>query len=431
MKKPYKGTLFKRGPVYWIDLRHKNADGKFVRIRLSLDVTTEAEAVKVATERTQELLLRGEAAKLEKVLSDRVVDLRTAADRINKGRNRTMLADGWEKFPYMESVRGNTRRPLREKQVRNNQQFWRLFVAWMAKARPESVYMEQVTAGDALAYSNHCRNKAGLSARSCNHRVEIARVIFDLSGITPNPFSGIKRWKEENEGRDCLQMDELRRILDTATGELRVLIVLGALTGMRLGDCANLRWRDIRDGRISKTTSKAGKPVSLTIEPALVATLAILPAPSDKNAYVLPEIAATYARDATAISKRIRQLFEACGVEVVEQAAGRVKAISRRGFHSLRATFVTMAAKNNVPTQLIAGWIGHSDQVDKLYQKFGNADRDARIGAALAPVAALVSAPSSIVPEFREIPSAKTELLALIGSMTDEQAANALAVLKK
>jgi len=39
-----------------------------------------------------------------------------------------------------------------------------------------------------------------------------------------------------------LTIEELRRVCNAATGELRTLLAIGTYTGLRLGDAATLRW---------------------------------------------------------------------------------------------------------------------------------------------------------------------------------------------
>jgi integrase len=255
--------------------------------------------------------------------------------------------------------------------------------------------MQDITEADALAYSDHCRTAAKLGARGHNKRVEVCRVVFNLAGILPNPFAKVRNWTENQQHRDALELPDLQRIMAAAAGEYRLLIAVGIFTGLRLGDAVNLQWQDIHDNRIWKATQKTGKPVSLALAPALAAELAKVERPTDGRGYVLPELAALYGRDPTAVSKRIRQLFEGVGIEVTEKMAGRAKAISRRGFHSLRTSFVTYCARAGIPTEAIAQWAGHSPEVDRLYQRHSGKDTDARFLGVLQGVA-MVTLPASI-----------------------------------
>ena len=75
--------------------------------------------------------------------------------------------------------------------------------------------------------------------------------------------------------------------------------------------------------------------------------------------------------------------------------AGRAKAKSRRGFPSLRTSFVTYCARAGIPTEAIAQWAGHSPEVDRLYQRHSGKDTDARFLGVLQGVA-MVTLPASI-----------------------------------
>jgi integrase len=431
--KSYKGTLFQRGKIWWVEYSHKGADGQPVRVRESLGVTNRKDAVVEAIKRTESLLLKSKAGKLETVLRDRVNHLLDQVESLEKKRNRIPLAEAWQKFPYIESTRGNSRRPLQEKTIRTNQQIWNLFVDWMAKTKPNAKYLEDVTDADAAGYSNYCHDSIKLSERSCNHRAEICRVIFNLVGLNHNPFAKVRRWSEVNEGRDCLTMDEIQRILVACSGELRTLVMLGLFSGMRLADCVTLQWQNLKDGRLYRITRKTGKPISIGLMAPLAEELKRLPVPVDGKGPVLPGLAASFAHDPPSLSVKIRKLFESVGIEVCEKSERRRTAVSRRGFHSLRATFISLAAKNNIPTQMIAAWIGHSPQTDKLYQRFSNTDRDDRIMAALAPVAALASTPASAFDveavEIQDIDIMRAEICQRVALADRETLTKLLAIL--
>jgi integrase len=437
MKKPYKGTLFKRGPIYWIDLRHKNADGKSVRMRWSLDVTTEAAAIAEATKRTQALKLEGAAGKLEKVLGDQVAVMRDQVAKIEADRMRARLNDAWEKRPYkMSRARAKSAaQQLSKKTVKAHQRQWNAFLEWLYGARPGVVFMDDVTAEDAECYSMYCQNSIKCGPTGYNDRIDVCRVMFDLSKIEKNPFAKIARLKEENEGRDCLTLQQVERILAGSTGEIRLLVVIGLFTGLRLGDAVNLLWKDISGQRLRKKTGKTGKLVTFPIHPYLAGELDKLTRPNNDNSLVVPELAAVYKRDPSALSRRIRRLFQNCGIEVVERPDDNARGISRRGFHSLRYTFVSSCARKGIPIGAISRWCGHSTEVDKIYQNFEDEGTDARIIDALSGMSTGTSLASpqrpTITVEAREIPSAKDQLRQIIDSITEERAGEWLASMQK
>ena len=429
--KKYKGHIFKRGTIYWLQYSSRNADGMIIRLSESLKTTSKPVAETRATEITAPLLHRGDAAKLEKVLRERLAGANEKAERLESDRNRILLTKVWERHPYDTAVRGNIRRPLKPKVVVKHRQLWQAFADWIIVCRPGTKYLEDITPADALAYSEYCRQIPGCGARGHNDRIKICRVIFDLAGMKPNPFANIKKWSETNEGRDCLELADLQKIMLAATGEMRTLVLVGLFTGLRLGDAVNLRWQDIKDNRIYKVTGKTGKPVSLGVAPLLAVEFSKLDRPADGKGFVVPELAMTYKKDPQKLCRQVRRLFEGAGIEVVEHVPGRARAVSRRGFHSLRTSFVSICARAGVPTELISQWAGHSPQINAIYQKFGNKERDTRILGALQSVVLTLPEISpepapAIDVEGREV-TARERLLAMVQEMTEAQVAEVLA----
>jgi integrase len=432
--KKYKGYLFKRGSVYWLQYSSRNADGKVVRLAESLQTTNKVEAEAKAVEITAPLLHSTDLTKLERVLRERVASTQEQVDRFEADKNRTLLTDVWQKFPYDMAVRGNARRPLKPKVVIKHRQLWQAFVNWTTANRPQAKYIESITSADANAYSDYCHKIADCGPRGHNDRIKICRVVCELAGQNPNPFASVRKWSETNEGRDALELIDLQRIVTAATGELRLLIMIGLFTGLRLGDAVLLSWQDIKDGRVYKVTSKNSKPVSLGIAPALAAELAALPRPSNNKDFIMPELAALYAKEPQRLCKKIRRLFESVGIEVVEHVPGRAKGVSRRGFHSLRTSFVSICARAGVPTELISQWAGHSPQVNAIYQKFGNKERDDRILGALDKIATTalpISTPAPIDVEAIEvqyIDTIRAEIIRRLESADQEKMIKILAM---
>lgn len=429
--KTYKGTLYKRGGSWWIEYYAHNADGTRHRLRESLRATTKPAAIEEATRRTQALLLKKDQHGLEKILRERVATIQHQADELEFHKTMTPLPDAWARHPYDTNTRG-TRRTLKSRVIDDNRQAWAKFIEWMAENYPTVVYMEQVTEVHAKAYSDHCRKTIG--ARGHNLRLLTCRVMFSLADITPNPFM-FKNWKltEDPVSRKTLTPEEEKLLLETSTGELKTLVTIGLCTGMRLGDCCTLEWADIAEGRIFKRTAKRGQNVSLKIHGLLALELDPLPR---AGKYVMPDLAALYLRAPANVSQKTKALFQKAGIVVTERMEGRKKAASRRNFHCLRHTFITQCARRGVPKTLISSWIGHSPQVDEIYQQWDNKERDDLIMAAQESRLGALAAPKQLEPgkglvidvDGREI-TAKGQLLEMVNNMSEGQAVAAIAKL--
>ena len=85
--KKYKGHIFKRGSTYWLQYSSRNADGKIIRLSESLKTSSKPAAESRASEITAPLLHRGDAAKLEKVLRERLASSHERAERLESDRS--------------------------------------------------------------------------------------------------------------------------------------------------------------------------------------------------------------------------------------------------------------------------------------------------------------------------------------------------------
>jgi integrase len=198
----------------------------------------------------------------------------------------------------------------------------------------------------------------------------VFRVVKRKAKITDNPWEEIQRKRLVTHSRRELTVDELRTVCQSAAGELRVLLALGVYSGLRLGDCATLRWgeTDLRRSIITRIPNKTGrrnpKPVIVPIHPVLLAMLNELPA-DNRGEYVLPELAALYAERIDAITDRVQAHFKACGIKVWKPGTGPdskegKRAVIEVGFHSLRHTFVSLCRESNAPLAVVESIVGHS-----------------------------------------------------------------------
>ncbi len=379
------GTIYQRGGIYWLKY---TANGQ--RVQTSLGTTVRREAEKKRDAIIAPIAVTDEVVKA-RALATKAADLETQLAVVQDAiRPRLALADVWARHPYTFGTRGSVARALKPRVAAGNSNTWQAFMDWLAEFKPTAQTVEDVTPEDAAEYSRYCLDAARLGPRGHNKRIEVCRVMFRAAGVEPNPFAAVRRQAERSEHRDALDMPDIERILAAATGEPRLLVLIGIFTGLRLGDAVTLRWENIRGGRLFKTTAKTGRDVSIMLLPVIAEELDKLQRPPTDKGYIMPELAALYARDPQAVSKLARALFEECGIQVVEGMDGRKRAVSRRGFHCLRTTFVTIAARYGVPVGAIAEWCGHSPEVNRIYQRWAGRETDDRIRLALDGVAAAV-----------------------------------------
>jgi integrase len=173
---------------------------------------------------------------------------------------------------------------------------------------------------------------------------------------------------------------------------------VGVYSGLRLGDCATLRWAevDVARGVIrripNKTARRNPKHVIVPIHPVLRDQFAGTPA-DQRHEYVLPETAAAYFRNPQALIKGIQQHFTQCGIRTHAPANGtsdkhRKLPVIEVGFHSLRHTFVSLCRESNAPLAVVESIVGHSNPAMTRYYTHVGEQAAGRAVAALPSIMA-------------------------------------------
>ncbi|MBQ3287954.1 MAG: site-specific integrase [Kiritimatiellae bacterium] len=190
------------------------------------------------------------------------------------------------------------------------------------------------------------------------------RTLYKEAKLTCNPWLDYENRELATKPRRNLTMAEIKKVLSSLDGEMKLLFYIGAYTGMRLGDCANLKWSaiDLVANELSvvmwKTKKRHPLPVRIPIHPDLYSLLSAVPTDM-RTGYVVPQCAAEF--EAKSLSHRIKQVFKKCGIETNEESgSGSGLRSCVVGFHSLRSGFVTMAAEAGIPFPVIQAIVGHS-----------------------------------------------------------------------
>jgi len=261
------------------------------------------------------------------------------------------------------------------------------FSKWIAEAHPEAATVGAVEKPIAVDFMRHLAKKK-LSANTRNKYANLLMLVWntlkksaDTAGkdapvvpsIAANPWTEdtITRQRlDKGTGRKELTLAQLKTVCERADGEMRGLLMLGLYCGLRLGDASRLDWQDVDMVRGSIVTDlhKTGQTVAIPIAEPLRRELEAIHA-KKRTGPILPGFAADYRRRPQALIEKVRAHFEACGIETKEKIDGRPRAVARRGFHSLRHSFVTYASASGWPESLVRAIVGHrSETVTRLYQ---------------------------------------------------------------
>ena len=325
------------------------------------------------------------------IAGDEVVTLQNIAARI-EGRTAelTRLEDDRNPPVTIETawttyLTAPTRPDSGERTASQYEGHYAAFAKWIRRTHPDALALRDVTTAVAGEYAQYL-NARGLSANRYNKHVRfltlLFRVLKEPARLAANPWEGIQRKRVVTQSRRELTVDELKTVCATAAGEMRLLFALGIYTGLRLGDCATLRWAevDLRRRIIrripGKTARSNPRPVIIPIHPVLSAMLSESPS-TDRGEYVVADTAALYLQDATTLSNRVQAHFTACGVRTIKRGTGfsvqkdkdgkekRIhtgkRAVVEVGFHSLRHTFVSLCREANAPLAVVESIVGHSN----------------------------------------------------------------------
>lgn len=216
--------------------------------------------------------------------------------------------------------------------------------------------------GDELAerYAKHLATKR--SANTYNKHLNTLTAIWKAVGHARglvNPWEDLPRKRLDTHVRRALTAAEIERAIQTAEGEWRALLIVGARTGLRLGDACRLKWSAFcADGVLRVNTTKTGAPVALPGVALRLELEGTVGAGAD-DAFIMPGVAALYARNKSDVCAKIRRIFSAAGLDTSVKENGWGKARPEATFHSLRRAFVTRAIEAGVAAPIVRALVGH------------------------------------------------------------------------
>jgi integrase len=320
-------------------------------------------------------------------------------------KNKVGIAKGWE---YWEASPNKKRTP-KKSTLAGYEAIWKRFKIWATGKGLD--FLHEVTDEHARAYAEDLWSSR-VSPSTFNAHIKFLASVFSVlesnAGLTDNVWKKITRKdKAPDQGRRNLTENELKTILSKANGTRRIMFAIGLFTGLRLGDVINLRWDEIDHDSYSRDrgpkpgflvvkpmkTSRKGKIVQLPIHPVLRQILD--EHRNDKKGqegdYVFPQERAAYQENTGNVTGPIQEFFETCGIKTTEkpETNERRRAIVRVGFHSLRHSFVSLAAKSGAPQHVIQQLVGHGSPA--MTEHYTHLD-DQQKQSAVANLPALVHA---------------------------------------
>ena len=282
-------------------------------------------------------------------LQNRLIELQE-----QRTRNALLVSGIWDEFAKKlknDDVTENTT-SIYESAVN-------LMTKWMmAKVK----YAKDITPHLAEEYLGHLHSTVGVATYNIR-LVLFKRVWKTLSTefqMCKDTWENFKKKKSVKSSRRSMTISEIAKVIDKAeTIDMKLLLTIGTYTGLRISDCAMVKWSDIDFERKIlkalpiKTRKHMEAPLEIPIHPTLMKMLEDTPHTGE---YVSETNANRYR--AGHLSGHVIDLFKKCGFQTSEKVNGKTKLIC--GFHSLRHTFVSMAINSGMSPLLVQKIVGHS-----------------------------------------------------------------------
>lgn len=356
------GTLERRASGVY--LARWTVDGK--RYTQNTHTKDKAEAAAILAKLVEPFQLKDTEARLA-VIQCHMDGIRGRLAEIERNAPALKIADAWAAYLRAPDAPrlSNVRAAMFEARFRH-------FVDFMAQRYPEADELRKVTREQVAAF---VATLAGYAPDTANSHIRICRDVWRKLESNPKAklngesvWDKVKYFRGKCATRRALSHDELSRVCEYVKGEMRLLFAIGIYTGLRLGDCALLTWDCVDMARriISlvprKTAHASGLNVVVPLHPALYAMLEETPTDA-RRGYLIPDTAGLYKTNAQYLTVKIQQIFKDCGIKTNEPPTdGRGKrARVIVGFHSLRHTFVSMAANAGAPLALVQSIVGHTN----------------------------------------------------------------------
>ena len=369
--------LFKRGNIWWVSIRRSGQ-------KPLIQATDKTDVDEARTERDRILMpyaLKDDKERAAAAYS-RVVTIEEQIKNNKDAQPSISIAEGWNSYisqPNRPDTGGST--------LEMYQLQYEAFAKWIASKHPEVKELRHVTTEHATVYAGHLLKT--LSHATFNKHMNLLALVWRVlkvpAKINVNPWDAdhITRKKFIARSRRELTIDEINRVMNTATGEMQILLALGLYCGLRLGDAACIQWGNIDMTKhiislIPMKTARKQKRVTIPIHPTLYSLLDKIPDNKRKGS-VLPTMEDRY-HNHDDLSKGITKLFLACDIKTnsnsltksERETAGEAgqpakKTIKRTGkqvapecgFHSLRHSFVSLCAAGGVPQSVVQSLVGH------------------------------------------------------------------------
>ena len=180
--------------------------------------------------------------------------------------------------------------------------------------------------------------------------------------IDKNPVPAVKLPKNVSMEREIFSADEIQKLVQAAPNlDWQTLILIAFYSGARLGDCVGMRWDnvDTEKGFLVYCQKKTGKKIAAPLHIHLIRHLAHV---SETNAegFLCPSIARKTPGGKHGLSESFKRIVKRAGLDLMTVPGMGKRNFSRRTFHSIRHTFNSNLANNDVHADVRMSLTGHT-----------------------------------------------------------------------
>ena len=217
----------------------------------------------------------------------------------------------------------------------------------------QAKHLHQISVSNVEAYK--IKRASDVSPSTVNRTVAMIKAFFnravELEYIDKNPARHVKRIKEKKQEIKHLSDAEVKKLLKVCSPRVRNMVTIFILTGLRLGELAHLRWKDVdfRHGLVhvqnqENWSTKNYKPRVIPMHEAAVKIFKSLPK-KGSGEYVF----------ATKSGKTVESYIRR---EIMDYAT---KAKVHANVKMFRATFASNLVMGGVDIYTVSKLLGHYD----------------------------------------------------------------------
>ena len=225
---------------------------------------------------------------------------------------------------------------------------WKRWISYLEK---EGITVSEANAWDARQFYEEMLSKYKVG--TANLTVKLLSRIYSSVAVNQNPFSKVKRSVEQIYTPKHLSELERKRLLRATPimrRNMRLAVLLGLLTGLRVSEISNLRYEDIKRNHL-EIRGKMGRVRRIPLHPALREELEEENREIKGNEYVL-----TTERGPGEKEEKI----SVNGIYRLIKKAGELVGIENLHPHQLRHTFAIELLRRGAKITEVARLLGHT-----------------------------------------------------------------------